>query len=179
MPSYSKDIKNKTVIMTKIVYLLSVHGFILLKFLFSKVGLLLLLFWQSCFLKSVSLTQRASFLSLVPFFVKLVTLSSDARWALTVWWQATTAMSIAGKHKVLCLNELPCSLSSPPPVIRVISLISLFIIRLMSVCACLFCLPLCLCSYSSTSLALICFVKRLRKVLQLWQIILTCLKLKS
>lgn len=98
--------------MTKIVYLLSVHGFILLKFLFSKIGLLLL-FWQSCFLKSVSLTQRASFLSLVPFFVKLVTLSSDARWALTVWWQATTAMSIAGKHKVLCLNELPCSLSSP------------------------------------------------------------------
>lgn len=52
----------------------------------------------------------------------MVTLSDNAHWVLTLCWQAMTAMSVAEKHKVLCLNELPYSLSSPPPVIQVISL---------------------------------------------------------
>lgn len=36
---------------------------------------------------------------------------------MTLCWQAMTATSVAGKHKIFCLNELPYRLSSPLPVI--------------------------------------------------------------
>lgn len=97
--------------MTIVIYLLSTQS--LLKSIFCHFFLLLR---EGCFPQSVSLTQRTSPLPLVAFFVKLVTLSYDAHRALTLRWQAMTATSVTGKHEVLCLNELPYSLGSSPPV---------------------------------------------------------------
>lgn len=64
-------------------------------------------------------------------------LSYDAHRAPTLCWQAVTAMSVAGKHEVLCLNELPSSLSSPLPVIWELPLSPLPIHLRTSACACL------------------------------------------
>lgn len=124
--------------MTRLVCLLSTHCSIQLRILSCHLRLSRLPLWQSCFLQSVSLTQRTSpLLFCPPPCKKSVTLSYDARWELTLCWQAMTATNAARKHEVLCLNELPYRLEFPSTCdMSVTFLISLLILVLTSACAC-------------------------------------------